>query len=558
MKQKLLLILSIFLLTVNVYARDAIEKMNIDIFIDDEGNANITEVWNTHIDNSSDYTEWYKQYFNLGNSEISDLKVNLNGIDYVTIDDWDVSSSFAAKSYKAGINYVSSGNEICWGMTNYGTNTYIISYKISNFVNKINDSELTYWAIVPQEFDFPIDDIYVKIHSNFAYADSLDVWGYGYNGYAYVYDGYIELTTEHGLNADEYMVVLIKFPEGTFNPASSIENDFGYYLDLAQEGASPTGPSLIDKIFGIISSLISFAFVSTFIFFIVKAIADSENKLGTKRLDYKDAPKKLPKDADIHAFRDIPCDHNIIKSYWVCGAYKLFKNKTDFLGALLLKWIYENRIEVIKKQSKVLKKEETSLVLKNDKPFDNFYEEEMYNWMKSASTDGILEKNEFKKYCNKHYDSILKWFDEIFDDTTDKLVEENQILALKHNKYTLRPVLREEAIKLKGLKKFLIEFTNIKSKEAIEVKLLNEYLMHAQLFGIAKKVAKQFKELYPDLITDDSYTSVIFINDFSTTSVSAATAAHSRANSYSAGGGGFSSFGGGGGSFGGGGGGGAR
>ena len=178
--------------------------------------------------------------------------------------------------------------------------------------------------------------------------------------------------------------------------------------------------------------------------------------------------------------------------------------------------------------------------------------------MKSASTDGILEKNEFKKYCNKHYDSILKWFDEIFDDTTDKLVEENQILALKHNKYTLRPVLREEAIKLKGLKKFLIEFTNIKSKEAIEVKLLNEYLMHAQLFGIAKKVAKQFKELYPELITDDSYTSVIFINDFSTTSVSAATAAHSRANSYSAGGGGFSSFGGGGGSFGGGGGGGAR
>ena len=69
---------------------------------------------------------------------------------------------------------------------------------------------------------------------------------------------------------------------------------------------------------------------------------------------------------------------------------------------------------------------------------------------------------------------------------------------------------------------------------------------------------KQFKELYPDIITDDIYNDIIFINSISYRGVSAANSARQKAESYSSGGGGFSSGGGGGGSFGGGGGGGFR
>ena len=79
------------------------------------------------------------------------------------------------------------------------------------------------------------------------------------------------------------------------------------------------------------------------------------------------------------------------------------------------------------------------------------------------------------------------------------------------------------------------------------------------MLGIADKVAKEFKELYPDMIEQSnfySYDYILFINYCSHNGISSASAARSRANSYSAGGGGFSSGGGGGGSFGGGGGGG--
>ena len=112
----------------------------------------------------------------------------------------------------------------------------------------------------------------------------------------------------------------------------------------------------------------------------------------------------------------------------------------------------------------------------------------------------------------------------------------------------------EEALKVAGLKKFFNEFGNMTDKEAIDVKLWEEYLMYAQIFGVAEKVAKQFKKLYPDVITDYDYNTFVYINHVSYSGISSANSAYSRAQSYSSGGGGFSSGGGGGGSFGGGGG----
>ena len=566
--KKILLLFSCLLFTINVYAKDTIKKMSIDIFIDNDGTATIRENWDTSV-SSSNYTEWYKQYFNLGNSQVKDLKVTMNGTAYTTIDDWNIDASFEQKKYKAGIHYVSEGDEICWGMSSFGDNSYTIEYKITNFVNNVDSDQMVYWAIVPQQFDFPIDKIYVKIHSNFAYDQNWDVWGFGYgktgDSYAYVYDGYIEMSTEHGLDDDEYMVVLIKFPGGTFNTTSILDHDFDYYYRLAKEGSSPQKQSFFASIKKYISTIFSFVFSIIVLGALFKSASSSSGKAGTKKLDYTNAPKKLPKDSDINAFRDIPCEGDVAKSYWVTAVYDIYKNKNDFLGTLLLKWINDNKVEVSKKASGILKKEETVIILKENQTFDNFQEERMYHWMVSASKDNILEKNEFKKYCNSNYKNVLKWFDDYIDDETERLVKTRELtvetkttLGFSSDKYVIAPSIREDAIKLSGLKKFLNEFTNIKDKSAIEVKLLNKYLMYAQMFGIAKKVAKEFKELYPDVITDTTYDQVIFIHDFSTTSVSAATTAKSRAESYSAGGGGFSSFGGGGGSFGGGGGGGAR
>ena len=114
----------------------------------------------------------------------------------------------------------------------------------------------------------------------------------------------------------------------------------------------------------------------------------------------------------------------------------------------------------------------------------------------------------------------------------------------------------EDSKKLYGLKLFLQEFSRIDTKEVLEVHLWDEYLMFAYLFGIADKVAKQLKNMYPEVWEQEQrfdYDTIVFVNNISTRTVSAASSARQAAESYSSGGGGFSSGGGGGGSFGGGG-----
>ena len=195
----------------------------------------------------------------------------------------------------------------------------------------------------------------------------------------------------------------------------------------------------------------------------------------------------------------------------------------------------------------------------------NPLENKLFKMLYEASKDGILENKEFEKWCKKSYSRILGWFDSIIKEQKEKLVQEGLItLEVKQNLfktkvYTATPELRKEAEQLYGLKRYLLDYTLIPDREAIEVHLFEEYLIYAQMMGIADKVAKQFKELYPEIIEQSSYSSYdnfMFIYMCSNHGINAATTAKSRAESYSSGGGGFSSGGGGGGSFGGGGGGG--
>lgn len=58
--------------------------------------------------------------------------------------------------------------------------------------------------------------------------------------------------------------------------------------------------------------------------------------------------------------------------------------------------------------------------------------------------------------------------------------------------------VRNEALNLMGLKKFLLDYSLISDRQNIEVHILENYLVFAQLLGIADKEEEQFSKLYPD------------------------------------------------------------
>lgn len=559
---KVLFMIIFFIATINIKTKvqaNSISSINMDIFIDNYGNANVTETWQC---NTSQGTESYHPYYNLGNSSITNLTVSDKTKTYTTLGSWNTSGSLSSKAYKCGINYINNGVEICWGISSYGSNTYIVKYTITNFVSSLSDSQMVYWTLIPYDFSNSIGSVKIKIHSNKYFQDTIDVWGYGnYGGLCYVNNGAIYMDSDGRLGTSEYMTILAKFPLNTFNCENVLDYDFDHYYNMAEKGSkkyNKKSESIISKFSSV------FIYIFQFAFFMVIMIV-SKITIG-KKYGFKYGPlgKRIPR--DVNYFRDIPCDNDIFKAYYIAYQYNIIKNKTDILGAIILKWLKKGIIKTENREGgKIFKKENTVILLgdERNRALDNTKETELFHMMYVASKDGILENKEFEIWCRKSYSKVLGWFDDILEEQRNKLYEEG--LLTKQNsgvvfidKYTATPELKNEAMKLAGLKRFLLEYTLIPDRDAIEVELFEDYLIFAQMMGIAKQVSKQFKELYPEMIEQTNYgtyDNIIYINYCSSRGIASANSARAAAQSYSSGGGGFSSGGGGGGSFGGGGGG---
>ncbi len=555
--KKLLYILILFLLFVpNVLANEN-DRITMDIFINLDGSAKVKETWNTY---SSSGTEIYKTYNNIGSSEIKDFKVSLNEREFTNVGSWDVNGSFDEKAYKNGIHYIPDGVELCFGISAYGKQTYIFEYTITDFVVELIDSQMVYWTLIPSNLSNNVDDIYIKIYSDFKYSDNLDIWGYGkYGAPAYVYDGYIEMSTQN-LTSSEYMTALIKFPQGSFNLNHKINQEFSYYKDMAEVGSTKyeeENNSSLKTFFSIIPKLL-------FVLFPIVLLAILMYNIIAKNSIYKKSKNKIPNDTP--AFRDIP-NEDLFHNYYIANIYGLTKKDTDLLGSILLKWLKQGyiTIEKIEKNGLFKKNEIISAMKLGEVDAETSLEDRIYQMMKKAAKDDYLEKDEFKKWSKNHYQELLDWFDDVKSNEANTFVENGLITKTISKKFLVKSVkftedesVFEEAKKLYGLKKYLTEFSNMEEKTAIEVHLWQDYLIYAQMFGIARKVANQFKKMYPEVIEGYNYDfdTIILINDFSTTAIKSATDARQvaidRANSYSGGGGGFSSGGGGGGSFGGG------
>ena len=545
MKKVLFLIIT-FLFSINlVSAKNNIYNIDIKVYINENGNADITEIWNVK---GSDGTEWYKVLNNMGNMELSNFKVSMDGssLKYKV---WDVDESLSQKKGYYGINYTNSGLELCFGKYDYKNHSFTLTYELSNFIFNTEDAQVIYYNFIDRLSNVDFDKFSLEISSYYEFPDTLDVWGYGYKGYAYVSDGKIYMSNEDDMN-NKYVVLLAKFPLNTFKTTNTALQ-FNTFDDVYQKAEEGTFDYIFS--FDLLDFFDNIFIIIWFIIIIVSIVAPLKS-VHSRKYGYKDNKVINKKNTEI--FRDIPCNKNIYYANALVSLNKWDKSNSSILGAILLKWIKQDKI-VVKKDKNL------SLILNLNVSLDNQEEKELYEMMYKASGDGILESKELEKWAKKNYSKYLNLFDKIKNNKIKELKEQGHIYKRtnkKECKYknVMDDVLYEDSKKLYGLKLFLEEFSKIDTKEAIEVKLWDEYLMFAYLFGIADKVAKQFKNLYPEYIENldnIDFDTIIFLNTISVRSVSAANTARSRAQSYSSGGGGFSSGGGGGGSFGGGGGG---
>ena len=241
---------------------------------------------------------------------------------------------------------------------------------------------------------------------------------------------------------------------------------------------------------------------------------------------------------DVNYYREIPSNKDLERAYWVCLKYSVIpeeKVKQGIIGAILLKWIKNGYITVLKMEKGILSFKDNNYAIDLTKitNVDNEIENGLLKILiTAAGPNKILEAKEFKKWSKKNYSEVSSWFSSIDDQVELNLEKEGLITLTQETTQgmfgtsknitikNVNPKLKEEAIQLKGLKKFLLDFSIMPEREYFEVKTWEEYLILAQLMGIADKVAEQFSKIYPNfnqerLLNSDFATSAaINIADF--------------------------------------------
>ena len=509
------IIFCLFFLFSKVQA-SSISRIDMDVYIDSNGNASITEVWSANLNSG---TEGYRSYSNLSDSIISNFSVIDDlGNTYELLPNWNPNASFDEKAYKCGINQIYNGIELCWGISNYGNRTYTLKYTVSNLVKQYTDTQGIYFNFLKLN-QYISNNATVKIHSDIPFSiENSKIWAFGYDGTINFDNGYIILDSNGSLPSYKYMVGLIRFEDNLFNTNSTSSQSFDEIYDSAFEGInkkSTKNSTTISPIWMIFIILEAMFFLRVIYLLLTPDKYYDSNRYYSD-LDFGPNGLILPDEANINYYREVPCNKDLERAFWICYHYKVVSLSSLYqgiIGGILLKWIKNGYITVTKTKGGLFNFKDNNYAIDFSRITngDTETENELLKILISASGNNkILEAKEFEKWCKKKYSTLNIWLSNLIKNETRYL--ENQGLLTDGTKKARRffygtktvPVkvvnqeLRQEAIQLKGFKKFLLDFSLMPERQYFEVHLWEEYLIFAELLGIADKVEEQFSKLYPD------------------------------------------------------------
>ena len=504
--------------------------------------------------------------------------------------------------------------EIAWGVGldhSHKTKKYKISYIVEGAINNCQDCSELYWQFVGKDFEISAKKITgtITLPANASNKENIRVWGHteGLNGEIYAIN---ENTIEFNINkfrSGRFVEVRIAIPKEIFiyssrySPTLALQNIIEEETKWAGE-ANARRTAKENTIKTIVGIVIVICIIIDIV--VIKRIIDKIKKIPTMR--------KYKPTQEFEYYREIP-DENMVpaEAVFIIKQVKSSLEPTDLgkvFSATLLDLSLKNFIqfEAIDKKNINIKISENynidQLTNESEKVVFNFILDtcknkncitikqlEKYikahssmildlktkidnNTIKSIENNGVYDKKEIEKYNNYIAGIVGYIFIAILGVITSVslcIVTEslkiliaiipisvlsiicivlNAIIISKLNIYTQKGV--DEHEKLKGLKKFMEDFSMLDKREIPELVLWEKYLVYATAFGIAEKVLKQLKVVYPEVMQMDNFNTGIYIGmmmntDFSSSfSHSISSAMSSTYSSGSGGGGGFSGGGG--------------
>lgn len=554
MRRLFVSLLAVMASAVAVFGYDAaIRDISVNVTVRQDGSISVVERWDV---TAASGTEWYLVRNNLGDIQIDNFSVSENGIPYTFEGAWDVDRGIAAKAFKCGIVSTSRGAELCWGIGNLGDHVFDVSYDMTNAVKSLRDYDMIHMQFVSPGLTSTPEHVRVTLEIPGVQIDTANarIWGFGYEGYAFFEEGKAVFESSERFRENSSVISLIRFEKGLTEPASIQDRPFQEALDTALSGSDyKDSDEDEDDPLSALLGLLTFGF---FIWLFSWPFRTNKVSKRTKVSILGSDPDK------VNWSREVPFGGDIRKAEYTLKKLGQSEGFGNYTSALILRLVQQGYIVPQQTESNM------DLLLTDKDPASMDDADLMFFvFLKSAAgSNGILEKKEFTKWAGRNASRLRSWASKLTSEARSAMVDAGELNG--SHKYT--EAGQAQARNTLGFKKFLKDFTLVSERGTPEVALWQDYLAFAALYGIADVVAKQLRQINPDVFQEAvsataayDMASLIRLSDaYGRTvksSITPPSSSYSGGGSFrSSGGGGRSSFGGGGGFSGGGRGGGSR
>lgn len=488
MKKIIIFILALFMFSPIVFAEGNISRVDINVIINENGEAKFSEKWIIEKQNIS-YLE--KRFTDIEDVTISDISVISNrNIEMKETKKWDKNDTntyFINNEKNKGKLFIAIDGE---------ADTYTISYTVKGFIVDFTDAQGIEWYFLSRNGSQNIELFTAHISSKTCLFDATNtaLYAIGSNNLeASFVDGEIYLTARdvkanypiklmtsfNGLSFENVIKKNIKFEE-RYNSEVNSSNITAELINFVSS-----------EIFIFIMIVLGVIILLLIIRSVFKSFKKHDEYYGIEVYD-KEVYNKI-ENADY--YDATPCNGDLYKIAFIAGYFKILKNRSDLIGAILLKWDFENYIEIVGNP------ENPHIRIKTGQYFDNALDYDLYNILSSAATQGYLSGSKLNRYAQDHYLRVMAWFNLGHHDTINNELSRGNIKRVKKLKkyeYVLQENIVDDAVRLAGLKKYLLHFNQVPRQTQLTNEGYKYLLILAELLGIGEQVSKEILRKNPD------------------------------------------------------------
>lgn len=484
MKKKILLIIiSLFIFTPNVYGLSKLNRMDVNININEEGVALVTEEWQVTAGTSNYYE---KVFYDIGDANITDINLtDLSGPEYIYLDKYNKDRNL--------VYHYSDNKKIKKIMinTNNKATTLRLTYKIDGIITKYDDLYAINWNILSSTNSIEISSLNAYISGPVEFSESnMALYGIGKNMSCEFENGKIHIFATNLVSKSKIKIMAsinnYKFQHHLTTPGTFQEN---YEKYKSRTPFHAYIEEVLDNFF--ITLLIGVTIIFVIVFIIYKLV--HKDKISSDYKNIKPYNKnKTVEDLQTVAYNDvIPCDFNIYKMYFIANYYHVIKHRSSLVGAIIFKWILEGIISIKNDENKYY------LQISPNISFQNYLDQELYNILVASSNNYIIDNNKLIRNATEHSKQIIDWYDSVVAASIkEEYLKRN--INVKKNKIILNKVIYDEAIKIQGLKKYLLNFNQVPRRTELTEEVYKYTLISSVLLRVDENLYKELLRKNPD------------------------------------------------------------